>query len=504
MNFSNSYAKLGAAFYQRVLPTPVARPELLLWNTRLATKLGLSQSLNTNAALQAQIFSGNELPEGSDPIALAYSGHQFGQLNPQLGDGRAHLIGEIISPDSTRYDIQLKGSGQTPFSRRGDGRCALGPALREYIMSEAMYYLSVPTTRCLSVVSTGESIYRETKKPGAVVTRIASSHIRVGTFQYFAIRNDICSLQTLLDYSIHRHFPMIEQSSAANTAEISSTGHNTAKNTATTKKAIQFISAVMEKQVELVVAWMRVGFIHGVMNTDNTAISGETIDFGPCAMMGAYHPGTVYSSIDSHGRYAFGNQPSIALWNVTRLAECLLPLIDSNEQQAITAVQTLLNEFSTQFESAYFTMLSNKLGMATTTAEHRPLIEKLLEIMQNKSLDYTMTFNQLTCSLDDEKLAIELIHQLGDWYHNWRKVLEDSNDNIDLSKQLMKKNNPCVIPRNHHMEAVLSACEANANIQAADDFLEVLRSPYTELPNTINYQDLPADRDSHYRTYCGT
>jgi uncharacterized protein YdiU (UPF0061 family) len=300
MKFSNTYAQLGDAFFKRVLPAPVADPLLLLWNDELAKSLNLDQSLRDDPGLKAQIFSGNQLPEGADSMALAYSGHQFGQLNPELGDGRAHLLGEVLDNTNQRVDIQLKGSGPTPFSRRGDGRCALGPALREYIMSEAMYFLGVPTSRCLAVVATGESVYRERSKPGAVVTRVAASHIRVGTFQYFAIRKDIESLTALLDYTIKRHFPEIDL--------------------AADDRTLQFLEAVMKKQITLIVEWMRVGFIHGVMNTDNTAISGETIDFGPCAMMGAYNPGAVYSSIDTQGRYAFGNQPNIAIWNITRLA----------------------------------------------------------------------------------------------------------------------------------------------------------------------------------------
>jgi uncharacterized protein YdiU (UPF0061 family) len=484
LKFSNSYIHLGAAFYQRVIPTPVAKPELLFWNTQLAENLQINECLASDAKLKAQYFSGNQLPENAESIALAYCGHQFGHLSPQLGDGRAHLIGEMLDQNNHRVDIQLKGSGPTPFSRQGDGRCALGPAIREYIMSEAMHFLAIPTSRCLSVVTTGESVYRETLKPGAVVTRVASSHIRVGTFQYFAIRNDIASLTTLLEYSINRHYP-----------EINETLEN---------KALQFLETVMTKQIELVVEWMRVGFIHGVMNTDNVTISGETIDFGPCSMMGIYDPNTVYSAIDTQGRYAFGNQPNITFWNMTRLAECLLPLINQDEKEAIALVEPLLMTFSPQFEQAYFTMLAHKLGLPEITPSDHLLITGLLEKMKNKQLDYTQLFTELTQSLDNANLANDLKDKLGDWYDTWRSHLTHTQVDIQISKTLMKKNNPVVIPRNHHVERVLKSCQETGETKAADDFLTVLRSPYDELITTKNYQDTPSDHDRHYQTFCGT
>ena len=488
MNFSNSYSKLGEPFFKRTLPTPVEEPRLLLWNDELAERLNIDESLRNNPDLKAQFFSGNTLPEGADSIALAYSGHQFGHLNPQLGDGRAHLLGELLDRNKQRVDIQLKGSGPTPFSRQGDGRCALGPALREFIMSEAMFYLGVPTSRCLAVVATGEPVYREGPKPGAVVTRVAASHIRVGTFQYFSIRNDRASLTALLDYTINRHFPEIDSKADDNIDN----------------KAMKFLDAVMREQITLVVEWMRVGFIHGVMNTDNTAISGETIDFGPCAMMGAYNPGTVYSSIDTQGRYAFGNQPNIALWNITRLAECLLPLINSDEKKAIASVEPLLISFNKRFEKAYFEMLGSKLGMTDITQDDHALIQQLLETMQTQQLDYTQTFIDLTQSLDSEISDSPLQQSLGDWLGGWRARLDNSKGSIQAAQSLMKEKNPIVIPRNHHIEAVLKACEDNDNTQAADDFLRVLRSPYNELESTKNYQDMPGDGDAGYHTFCGT
>jgi len=484
MKFTNSYSQLGDAFFKRNLPTPVAEPRLLLWNNGLAECLGMGAVLLKDPALKAQVFSGNQLLDDADCMALPYSGHQFGQFNPFLGDGRAHLLGEVLDNNNNRVDLQLKGSGPTPFSRRGDGRCALGPALREYIMSEAMYFLGVPTSRCLAVVATGEPVYRETSEPGAVVTRVASSHIRIGTFQYFAASGDSASLESLLDYTIKRHFPEIECSADS--------------------RAIDFLDLVMQRQITLIVEWMRVGFIHGVMNTDNAAISGETIDFGPCAMMGSYHPGTVYSSIDTQGRYAFGNQPNITLWNITRLAECLLPQINADEEAAIGSVESLLRTFTGRFEQAYFDMLGNKLGMTVIEQDDRALIEELLQAMQNQQLDYTQTFRSLTQSLANEVNAGQMQETLGDWYTNWRTRLEQSKNNNQQSVLLMDEKNPIVIPRNHHVEAVLKACEDSGSTRAVDDFLEVLRSPYTKLPTTHNYQDLPVDGDAGYRTFCGT
>jgi uncharacterized protein YdiU (UPF0061 family) len=484
MKFSNTYAELGGNFYQRTQPATVASPKLLLWNKPLAKALNVDASLQHDSALAAQCFSGNQLLAGADAMALAYSGHQFGQLNPQLGDGRAHLLGEVIDQDNHRVDIQLKGSGPTPFSRQGDGRCALGPALREFIMSEAMYALGVPTSRCLAVVATGETVYRQTPKPGAVVTRVAASHIRVGTFQYFAIRKDLDALQKLLDYSIERHFPAIDISSPT--------------------KALQFLAACIGKQITLVVEWMRVGFIHGVMNTDNVAISGETIDFGPCAMMGTYHPDTVYSSIDRRGRYAFANQASITLWNMTRLAECLLPLINDDEEKAVAAVEPLLNKFSPDFHYAYFQMLANKLGLSDIKVSERHFIEALLTMMQEQQLDYTQTFADLTNSLNNETVATNLANTLGDWYQQWRWRLDTSTDDFEQIKARMKRNNPIVIPRNHHVEAALKVCEENGDLNAVEALLTVIRSPYDELATTVNYQDSPADGDKSYQTFCGT
>ncbi|WDD98996.1 protein adenylyltransferase SelO [Thalassomonas actiniarum] len=496
MKFSNSYSQLDNVFYQRTSPAQVSRPQLLLWNQELADQLLLTGDFCRDKALLAQYFSGNRILEGADPIAQAYAGHQFGSFNPQLGDGRAHLLGEVLSDNGLRYDIQLKGSGQTRFSRQGDGKCAIGPAVREYIMSEAMYALGVPSSRCLAVTATGDLVFRETAKPGAVVTRVAASHIRVGTFEYFAARGDLESLEALTGFAINRHFPEITLNSDLDRSQ----------------RVLHFLSAVIDKQITLIVNWLRVGFIHGVMNTDNTAISGETIDFGPCAMMGIYHPGTVFSSIDTRGRYAFGNQAAIGQWNMARLAEALLPLIDEIPEKAVALAEPLIRQFSRDFEQAYQLMLANKLGMASLTAQSNEqaggptasLAEDLLAQMQEQELDYTQTFARLTLSLENAEEAAKLSHELGPWYGKWRTLLTDEGITADTAKSLMADTNPVVIPRNHHVEAILTEYEQSGDSREIDDFLTVLRTPYKLLPQTQKFQDLPADGDRHYRTFCGT
>ena len=528
MKFSNTYIKLGEKFYQRNLPQKVVSPTLLLWNKTLANNLFIPKDLQEDSLLLSQYFSGNQLLNGAESIALAYSGHQFGHFNPQLGDGRAHLLGEIVDKDNVRRDIQLKGSGQTSFSRRGDGKCALAPALREYIMSEALFALGVPTSRCLSVVATGEVINRGLAKAGAVVTRVAASHIRVGTFQYFAARGDLVSLQALVDYSIKRHF-----------SEIDETENNIPLSFE--QRILAFLACAIEKQISLVVEWLRIGFIHGVMNTDNTAICGETLDFGPCAMLGEYDENKTFSSIDKYGRYAFGKQGKIAQWNMARLADCLIPLLieagdknlteEEQEQQVLTKVEALIHQYTDKFDEAYFTMYGKKLGIMNqgknnTALNNKSLISDLLTIMQTKKLDYTQTFLHLTQSLTDDVKAQELESKLGDWYQTWLVALELEEPKQESPKQnryqqaqkLMIKNNPVVIPRNHHVEAILDACEnAIANDLSCIDnskkevinntineFLEVLRSPYQETAATKKYQELSGSGDSYYQTFCGT
>ncbi|KGJ98048.1 protein adenylyltransferase SelO [Thalassotalea sp. ND16A] len=484
MKYSNTYIKLGDAFFQRIEPATVAEPKLQLWNKDLAASLQLSSDECQDKHKLAQVFSGNELADSAEPIALAYAGHQFGHFNPQLGDGRAHLLGEVIDNENIRRDIQLKGSGRTHFSRQGDGRCALGPAIREYIMSEAMYALGVPTSRCLAVVTTGENVIREVALPGAVVTRVASSHIRVGTFQYFAARGDIESLLSLADYTIARHYSDITDD--------------------TTERFVQLLERVIEKQIQLIVQWLRVGFIHGVMNTDNTAICGETIDFGPCAMMGVYDPATVFSSIDRNGRYAFGNQAKIAQWNMARFAEALLPLIDCVQDSAVKRVEPLIINFSTQYEQAFNTMLANKLGFAHPDDADIEHLKELLIIMHKNSLDYTQTFTQLTNSFEQADIADKLKATLGSWYDSWQAKLCAANIDFAAAKQLMQHHNPLLIPRNHHVEEVLDKCQESGNSDAAEHYLRFLRSPYNAQNGMAYFQQADAEADENYHTFCGT
>lgn len=507
MKFQNSYIGLGKQFFQQVSPEQVPDPKLLLWNHALADDLLITQTVQNNHELLANYGSGNVLPNGVESIALAYSGHQFGHFNPNLGDGRAHLLGEIIDKAGIRRDIQLKGSGRTVFSRRGDGKCALGPALREYMMSEALYALNVPTSRCLAVVSTGEVINRGLAKPGAVVTRVAASHIRVGSFQYFAARGDIGSLRSLLDYTIERHFP--EVNLAASSDE---------------QRVCQFLEKAIDNQITLVTQWLRIGFIHGVMNTDNTAISGETIDFGPCAMMGSYDNKASFSSIDEYGRYAFGSQGKIAQWNMARLAECLLLLLndgiseddEAKKQHILEKIEAIIHQYNNKFDEAYYAMYAKKLGFNEGSTHYTKLINDLLAIMQTQKLDYTQTFCLLTESLSSKEKTDILMIQLGDWYQTWEAALNDLNITKQQAKQVMSESNPVVIPRNHHIEALLERCEQqvmdNMNTMEIGDqvtdilyeFLQVIHSPYLALAATKKYQDTPEDNDQFYQTFCGT
>jgi len=497
INLSNSYLALGENFSQQNMPAPVAEPVLLLWNEALAQTLTIPFSKDNDAELLAQYFSGNQLFYGSKPLSQAYSGHQFGHFNPQLGDGRAHLLGEIVNDTGQVKDIQLKGSGTSHFSRSGDGRCALGPALREFIMSEAMYALGVPTTRCLAVVATGEAVYRERPYAGAVVTRVASSHIRVGTFQYFAARKDYKSLKTLVDFACQRHFPEVTIIDAGIEPDASEQDSSS--------QVLSFFDAVLAKQIPLVLAWLRVGFIHGVMNTDNTAISGETIDFGPCAMMNDYHRDTVFSSIDRNGRYAFGEQMTIMQWNMTRLAETLLPLLSDDQEQAIEKVEPLLAKFHQNLMRGYFVMMANKIGIETLIDNDDDLITDLIELLEAEKLDYTQTFVKLTYAAKNNENHHELKASLGSWFEQWQQRISLDKD---AAFQLMRKNNPLVIPRNHHVEVILASSQASyeekGDLSALHDFLAVLKQPYTQLAKTVDYQDAPSDGDENYHTFCGT
>jgi len=484
MNFSNSYARLDEVFYERIRPIPVRAPQLFLWNPSLAERLMIQDELNCDSVDLAQAFSGNHILPGSEPIATVYAGHQFGSFVPQLGDGRAHLLGELLDQSGQRWDLQLKGSGRTAFSRGGDGRCALGPAVREFIMSEAMNALGVPTTRCLAVVKTGEPVFREAPLPGAVVTRVASSHVRIGTFQYFAARSDHRALRTICNYTIERHYPELQVEGPI--------------------QYVAFISKVIERQIQTVVEWMRVGFIHGVMNTDNTALSGETIDYGPCAMMGIYDPQTVYSSIDTMGRYAFGNQPGILQWNIVRFAESLLPLINADRNKAIDQAGSVIAEFADRFEKEYMKMMGKKLGLTSIQPEDQKLIASVLNRLKDMRLDYTVTFDLLTQSLLSEAAASQMNDELGECFNLWQKRLSEQRAVSRSAQELMRRHNPVVIPRNHHVETVIQECEQAGEVTLADKFLQVLRSPYEKLPQTPEYQDPPSDGDKDYQTFCGT
>ncbi len=489
MKFINTYSHLGDTFYHKNNPTPVDNPALFLWNETLAEQLQIPSELSHDKHALAQYFSGNQLLPGSEPISMAYSGHQFGHFSPQLGDGRAHLLGDVLDKSGNRWDIQLKGSGRSAFSRNGDGRCAFGPAIREFIMSEAMCALGIPTTRSLAVVTTGEQVHRETSLPGAIVTRVASSHLRVGTFQYFSAQANTQAIKTLCDFAIQRHYPgcLVDK----------------------VDPYVMLLDSIIEKQIELIVQWLRIGFIHGVMNTDNMAISGETIDYGPCAMMGTYNPQTVYSSIDKQGRYAFMQQPVIAQWNIARLAECILPLIDSDNNKAIGKLQPLIEEFPNRFNLAYTKMMAKKIGITNVEAEDQTLINSLLDTLKTQELDYTISFNALTQSLDSvdspniqaEKKQPDALNQ---WIDNWHQRLNKQAISHQQAQQLMTQQNPVVIPRNHHVEAVIQQCQQTNNPVAAEKFIRVLKSPYQLLADTSEYQDQARDRDQCYQTFCGT
>jgi serine/tyrosine/threonine adenylyltransferase len=474
--FDNTYYKLPDKFKENIKPVQVKEPELILLNNNLAEKLNLNFS-NLDKKEISELFSGNVLPEGSNSIAQAYAGHQFGHFS-MLGDGRAVLIGEHLSKKKERFDIQFKGSGKTAFSRNGDGRAALGPMLREYILSEAMYGLNIPTTRSLAVVKTGEEVIRETSLPGAILTRVASSHIRVGTFQYIAARQKKDELKVLLDYVIDRHFPNIKSSK---------------------HKSIELLNIILEKQIDLVVNWMRVGFIHGVMNTDNMSISGETIDYGPCAFMDTYDPKTVFSSIDQMGRYAYCNQPVITKWNLSRFAECLIPLIDENENKAVEIATEIINTFENKYEKKWLNMMRNKLGLFGIEEKDKFLILDLLTWMHQKKIDYTNTFCHLMNNKKDKKYEDS---DFQNWKKRWVERLLINNNKSKKSIDLMKSVNPLVIPRNHKVEEALDAT-GQGDLKPINQLLDILSKPYTDQENIINYKS-PSNQNEKYQTFCGT
>jgi serine/tyrosine/threonine adenylyltransferase len=486
--FQNSYAALPDGFFARVAPTPVAAPRLIKLNRQLAVQLGLDPD-RLESAEGAEILAGKRVPNGAEPIAMAYAGHQFGHFVPQLGDGRAILLGEVIDVDGVRRDIQLKGSGPTPFSRRGDGRAALGPVLREYIVSEAMAALGIPTTRSLAAVITGESVMRETILPGAVLTRVASSHIRVGTFQYFAARGNTEGVRRLADHVIARHYPQ--------TANAEHPYH-------------ALLEGVIARQAQLIARWLLVGFIHGVMNTDNTSISGETIDYGPCAFMDQYDPAAVFSSIDEQGRYAYANQPRIALWNLTRLAECLLPLFSDDKDKAIEQAQSILGEFAPQFTTAYQTGLRRKIGLLSERDGDEALVQDLLDAMAANQADFTLTFRGLSEAARDAAYD-QKVRQLfadpaayDDWAARWRQRIKDEPQPPAERAIAMRAVNPAFIPRNHRIEAVIDAAVAGDDFAPFEELVNVLSKPYEDQPAMSAYADPPKPHQRVLQTFCGT
>lgn len=476
--FDNTYARLPESLFVPSKPATVREPRIAVLNFPLAEELGLNlPALASDAA--AALFAGQALPSGSFPIAQAYAGHQYGGFT-MLGDGRAILLGEHRTPSGRLVDIQFKGSGRTQFSRRGDGRAALGPMLREYIISEAMAALGIPTTRSLAVVTTGEPVYRTVPQRGAILTRVAASHIRVGTFEY-AARRDETTLKTLADYAIERHY-----------AELSDSP----------QKYREFFRAVTERQAVLVARWLCVGFIHGVMNTDNVAISGETIDYGPCAFMNAYDPATVYSSIDHGGRYAYGNQPHIMQWNLARLAETLLPLFDSDPEQAVAFAKEVLMEFPARFERHWLAGMRSKLGLTTEQPDDLDLVTSLLDGMQKTQADFTRTFRSLSREQPDD-VCPDGDAELAAWTARWHERLQREGQSLAAARTRMRKVNPAVIPRNHRVEEALSAAEERDDLSPLHRLVDVLSSPFDERPEFAEYEEPPAD-ESGYHTFCGT
>jgi uncharacterized protein YdiU (UPF0061 family) len=468
--FDNSYARLPGRFFVRQPPTPVAAPRLFALNEPLARAMGLDPAV---LAAAPEIWAGNRLPEGAEPIAQAYAGHQFGGWVPQLGDGRAILLGEVLAPDGRRLDIQLKGAGRTPFSRMGDGRAWLGPVIREYLVSEAMAALGIPTTRALAIATTGETVWREAPLPGAVLTRIAESHIRVGTFQFFAARGDTEALRLLTETAIARHFPDADG-------------------------ALGLLRAAVVAQARLVARWMGLGFIHGVMNTDNAHVGGITIDYGPCAFMDAYHPGTVFSSIDQHGRYAYGNQPQIAAWNMAQLAACLLPLIDADRDRAAAAATEAVRAFAPAYEAAWAATFRAKLGLATAAEGDVALIEQLLALMAAQGADFTRSFRGLAEGNAAAEFADPAVFEA--WQADWHARLAAEGTPLAAAQAMMRQVNPAVIPRNHRVEAAIAA----AVVGDRGPFDALAAALATPFEGGGAFRDAPRPEEVVARTFCGT
>ncbi len=484
----SSYARLPERFFARVDPTPVAKPRLLKFNQALSAELGLGLG-DLDAEALANLFSGNAIPQGLEPVAMAYAGHQFGQFVPQLGDGRAILLGEGSALAGLCRDIQLKGSGRTPYSRSGDGRAALGPVLREYLVSEAMHALGIPTTRALAAVATGESVFREKVLPGAILTRVAASFVRVGTFQFFAARDDVDAVRQLADYVIDRHYPQTK---------------------ADERPYLALLGAVTNAQASLIANWMHVGFIHGVMNTDNMAVSGETIDFGPCAFMDAYDPAAVFSSIDRQGRYSYGNQPHAAVWNLARFAETLLPLIDSNAERAVELASAVIETFSARFADASLEGSCRKLGLSAREDGDSALVESLLDAMHRNQADFTLTFRRL-CDAAESVEADAAVGSLfvnppdyGEWASRWRERLTREPLQPRALAEAMRQVNPAFIPRNHRIEQVIVAAVDHEDFGPFVELSRVLSTPYQTQIGLESYADPPLQSERVLRTFCGT
>ena len=486
--FENSYARLPERFYARLAPTQVRAPRLVKLNEALARELGLDPAYLASPE-GVEILAGNRVPGGAEPIAMAYAGHQFGGFSPQLGDGRAILLGEVIDRTGNRRDVQLKGSGPTPYSRRGDGRAALGPVLREYIIGEAMHAFGIPTTRALAAVTTGEPVMRERALPGAVLTRVAASHIRVGTFQYFAARSDVEGLKALTEYVIQRHYPDLAGSE---------------------NPAAALLTRVLDNQAELIARWMLVGFIHGVMNTDNMAISGETIDYGPCAFMDTFDPATVYSSIDEHGRYAYGNQPLVGRWNITRLAEALLTLIADDSETAIAIAQKAIDAYPDKFEAAYVEGFRRKLGLFEARDEDPMLVKQFMDVMAAGKADFTLTFRGLSEAAGDPSADAKVRALFDDpaafdaWAVTWRQRLAIEGSDPTARVAAMKAVNPAFIPRNHLVEEALTAAVEGGDLAPFEKLLNVLARPFDDQPDVPEYVLPPRPEQVVRATFCGT
>lgn len=486
IHFDNSFARNMAGFFVRQTAAQVPGPQLLLFNGALAERLGIDLN-GADAAALAALFSGNRVPEGADPVALVYAGHQFGGFSPRLGDGRALLLGEVVAPDGKRFDLQLKGSGPTPFSRGGDGKSALGPVLREYLFSEAMQALGVPTTRALAAVATGEYVYRDgAAVPGAVLTRVASSHLRVGTFQYFAARGEGEQLARLLDHAIGRHYP-------------EATGDT---------PALAFFRAVLTAQARLVARWMSIGFIHGVMNTDNTAISGETIDYGPCAFLDAYHPQQVFSSIDTGGRYAFGNQPLIAHWNLARLAETLIGLVGPDEQQAIAELTAELDRFPAVYEAEWLSLMRAKLGLSGAEAGDEALVRDLHSAMARGEADFTLAFRRMASVVRGQDAPFLALFNgepsMPEWVARYRERAEREAGSPEARADGMDRINPLYIPRNHRVDAAIAVAEGQGDLAPFVALLQVLADPFTERAGQEDFAAPLPGHDRKFQTFCGT